>query len=140
MMKKILTYSELVLLPTFQERIKYLKLEGVIGEETFGFERYLNQKFYTSSLWRSIRNSVIIRDEGRDLGVKGYDISGKIIIHHLNPITIDDVLQMSDVVINPEFLITLSDKTHNYIHFGIENPHPIMVERKPNDTCPWRKN
>lgn len=136
---KIKTYSELKQLPTFRERFQYLKLEGSVGADTFGFDRYLNQLFYRSQKWKSIRNEVIIRDDGCDLGVEGYTIYGKIIIHHMNPITIDDIMNETDYLLNPEFLIATTHNTHNAIHYSDESlliSDPVI--RTKNDTCPWR--
>lgn len=136
----IKTYSELVTLPTFEERYRYLKLEGVVGADTFGFDRIFNQRFYTSVEWRRIRDIVITRDYGCDLGVEGFEIYGKIITHHLNPITMDDLDRRSEFLLNPEYLITTTPATHNAIHYGDEgllNTAPI--ERSKNDTCPWRQ-
>ena len=137
----ISTYSELITLPTFEERYRYLKLDGVIGEDTFGFDRYLNQEFYQRDQeWKRIRDFVIIRDQGCDLGVEGREIRGKILVHHMNPITKDDILKRSEFLLNPEYLICTLKSTHDAIHYGDENL--LMkgpVERKPNDTCPWRK-
>lgn len=138
-MKNIKTYSELITLPTFKERYKYLQLSGAVGEETFGFDRYINQKFYRSQEWKRVRDFVIIRDNGCDLGVEGYDIHGKILIHHMNPIRIDDIRFLSEYLINPEYLISTTLSTHNAIHYGDESllmAEPI--ERTPNDTCPWK--
>lgn len=134
---KIRTYSELCKLKTFRERFDYLAVKGVVGQETFGFERYLNQKFYSSREWRQIRNRVIDRDQGRDLGLDGYDIYGQIVIHHMNPIVTYDIVHSSDILLDPEYLICTSKATHNAIHYGemIEEP---VVERKKNDTCPWK--
>ena len=137
--KIIRTYSELITIPTFRERYEYLRLQGSVGEETFGFDRYLNQIFYRSQKWKSIRDHVIIRDNGCDLGVEGYDIHGKILIHHLNPITIRDIELETDFLLNPEFLICTTHNTHNAIHYGDSNllvAEPIVRTR--NDTCPWR--
>lgn len=137
--KIIRTYSELITIPTFRERYEYLRLQGSVGEETFGFDRYLNQIFYRSRKWKSIRDHVIIRDNGCDLGVEGYDIHGKILIHHLNPITIRDIELETDFLLNPEFLICTTHNTHNAIHYGDSNllvTEPIVRTR--NDTCPWR--
>ena len=135
------TYTELSKLPTYIERFDYLKLGGRVGADTFGFDRYLNQKFYRNDpLWRSTRDIVIIRDNGCDLGVEGYEIHGKIIVHHMNPITMDDIIKKRDWIYDPEFLICTVHNTHNAIHYGDENlliKGP--VERKPNDTCLWRK-
>ena len=138
-MKNIKTYSELITFPTFKERYKYLQLSGAVGEETFGFDRYINQKFYRSQEWKRVRDFVIIRDNGCDLGVEGYDIHGKILIHHMNPIHIDDIRLLSEYLMNPEYLISTTLSTHNAIHYGDESllmAEPI--ERTPNDTCPWK--
>lgn len=124
---------------TFKERFEYLRLGGKIGAETFGFDRYLNQIFYKSKEWRSIRNFVIIRDNGCDLGAEGYDVMGKIIIHHMNPISIEDIQRRSKFLLDPEYLITTVLPTHNAIHYGDESlliTEPI--ERTKDDTCPWR--
>lgn len=137
----IRTYSELVSLPTFEERFKYLQLNGRVGEETFGFDRYLNQVFYRSDEWRRIRDEVILRDNGCDLGVEGREIHGRILIHHMNPITKEDILKRSDYLLNPEYLICTVKSTHDAIHYGDENlliKGP--VERHKNDTCPWRRD
>lgn len=134
------TYSELSQLPTFHERFEYLKLDGIIGEDTFGFDRYLNQIFYKSKEWEAVRREVIIRDNGCDLGLDGYEIRGKILIHHMNPIRQQDILRRSEVLLNPEYLITTILSTHNAIHYGDANLLPVVpMERSMNDTCPWRK-
>ena len=137
----IKTYSELITFPTFEERYRYLKLDGVVGEDTFGFDRYLNQEFYQRDQeWKRIRDFIIIRDQGCDLGVEGREIRGKILVHHMNPITKDDILKRSEFLLNPEYLICTLKSTHDAIHYGDENL--LMkgpIERKPNDTCPWRK-
>lgn len=134
------TYSELAQLSTFRERFEYLKLDGTIGEDTFGFNRYLNQIFYKSKEWAAVRREVIIRDNGCDLGMDGYEIRGKILIHHMNPIRQQDILRRSDLLLNPEYLITTVLSTHNAIHYGDEKLLPIVpLERSRNDTCPWRK-
>lgn len=133
------TYSELVLLPTFKERFEYLKLSGVVGRDTFGFDRYLNQQFYRTSEWKKVRDAVIIRDNGCDLGVEGYEIYDRILIHHMNPITADDIIKHSDWILDPNQLICTSFRTHNAIHYGdisLIDKQPTI--RKPNDTCPWR--
>lgn len=136
----IRTYSELVRLPTFEERFEYLKLRGQVGYETFGPERYLNQELYRSKLWRSIRNKVIIRDESFDLGIEDYEIFDKVIIHHMNPITVEDVINRDPKIFNPEFLICVSDRTHRAIHYGDRKLLPkVAMERSKNDTCPWKK-
>lgn len=134
------TYSELIEIPTFEERYKYLKLSGVIGEETFGFDRYLNQIFYHSSEWKKIRNEVILRDNGCDLAFEGYDIFGKVLIHHMNPITLKDIAQRNLDILNPEYLICVSLDTHNAIHYGDDSKIITVVPtiRTANDTCPWR--
>lgn len=135
----IKTYSELITLPTFEERYRYLKLDGKVGEETFGFDRYLNQNFYKSDEWRSVRDYVIIRDNGCDLGIEGHEIYGRILIHHMNPITKDDVLRRSDFLLNPEYLICTIKNTHDAIHYGDENLLIIApIVRSKNDTCPWK--
>lgn len=136
---KIRTYSELITFDSFMDRFEYLKLGGKIGEDTFGYERYLNQKFYQSSEWRRIRDQVIVRDLGRDLGVIGYEISGKILIHHMNPIDTNDIIHSTEYLVDPEYLICVSHITHNAIHYGdasILVTEPIV--RTKNDTCPWR--
>lgn len=136
----IRSYSELITLPTFEERFKYLQLNGKVGEDTFGFDRYLNQIFYRSYKWRSIRNEVIIRDNGRDLGVEGYEIHGRVLIHHMNPITVADIELESEYLLNPEYLICTTHNTHNAIHYSDEKLLiNIPKERTQNDTCPWRK-
>ena len=139
-MRTIRTYSELITLPTFEDRYEYLKLNGKIGEETFGFDRYINQQLYQrSQKWKSIRDKVIIRDNGCDLSMEGYEIWGKIIIHHMNPITIEDIERESNFVFNPEYLISTSLNTHNAIHYGDENLLiKAPIERTKYDTCPWR--
>ena len=132
-------YSELILLPTFEERYKYLQLNGVIGDETFGFDRYINQMFYRSQEWRQVRDYVIVRDNGCDLGIEGHEIRGKILIHHMNPIGIKDIQQVNEFLLDPEYLITTMLSTHNAIHYGDEGllvTDPI--ERSKNDTCPWK--
>lgn len=139
----IKTYSYLKKLKTFEERLEYLKLDGIVGEDTFGFDRYLNQMFYTSKEWRLIRREVITRDLGCDLGVPGMDIIGeKIIIHHMNPISKDDILENTDFLLNPEYLIATTKRTHDIIHYGnrnIININKDPIIRTKNDTCPWRQ-
>ena len=136
----IRTYSELIKLETFEERFHYLELSGTVGAETFGFDRYLNQNFYTSDEWKRLRNQIIIRDNGCDLGVSGYDIHTVILIHHMNPISVKDVLAHNDLLINPEYLITTRLSTHNGIHYGDDSvlQSYSVIERRPGDTCPWR--
>lgn len=132
-------YSELISLPTFEERYRYLRLFGRVCEETFGFERYLNQVFYRSPEWRRIRNEVILRDCGCDLACKGREIFGQVIIHHMNPINAKDIRDRSDFLLNPEFLICTTPGTHQAIHYGDESLLIITpVARKRNDTCPWK--
>lgn len=136
----IRTYSELIKLPTFEERYRYLKLNGRVGEETFGFDRYLNQAFYKSDEWRKVRDEVIIRDNGCDLGIPDREIYGKVMVHHMNPITAADIRNRSDFLLNPEYLITTVKNTHDAIHYGDED---LLItappERSKNDTCPWKK-
>lgn len=135
----IRTYSELCRLGTFEERYEYLRLSGSVGESTFGFDRYLNQILYNSKRWKKVRDKVIIRDDGCDLGIDDYEIHGRIIIHHMNPITIEDVENESDLVYDLEFLISTAHNTHNAIHFGDTSLLPRKpIERKRNDTCPWK--
>lgn len=137
----IKTYSELLTFPTFEERYEYLRLKGRVGEETFGFDRYLNQIFYKSKEWRSVRDYVIARDNGCDLGIEGYEIFGQILIHHMNPITKEDILERKDVLLNPEYLITTVKNTHDAIHYGDRSLLVTApIERRKNDTCPWRKS
>lgn len=133
-------YSELIKLPTFEERYRYLRLGGVVGEETFGFDRYLNQKFYSSDPeWLEVRDAVIIRDNGCDLGMEDREIRGRIIVHHMNPITKDDLLRRTKYLLDPEYLICTVKNTHDAIHYGDEDLLiKAPVERSKNDTCPWR--
>lgn len=136
----IRTYSELITLPTFEERFEYLRLDGEIGLQTFGFDRYMNQIFYQSYQWKRIRDEVIIRDNGCDLGIEGFEINKQIMIHHMNSISIDDIEKQSDFLLNPEFLICTSHNTHNAIHYGDEKLLiTTPIERTKNDTCPWRR-
>lgn len=136
----IKTYSELITLPTFEERYRYLRLGGRVGEETFGFDRWLNQTFYRSHEWRAIRDEVIIRDAGCDLGMPDREIFGKILVHHMNPIRQKDILQRSKFLFDPEYLICTVKNTHDAIHYGDESLLIITpVERTKNDTCPWRR-
>lgn len=135
----IRTYNELMLLPTFEERFEYLKLSGRVGEETFGFDRWFNQKFYRSAEWKHLRDKVIIRDNGCDLGVEGREIYGKILIHHMNPISKKDILERTDLLLNPMYLISVTKQTHDAIHYSDDSilmKDPIV--RRRNDTCPWR--
>ena len=140
-MKKtiIRTYSELITLPTFEDRYRYLQLNGAVGKDTFGFDRYINQHFYRSKEWQRIRDEVIIRDNACDLGMEGYEIHGRIYVHHMNPIMVRDIQSNSDYLMNPEFLICTTHRTHNAIHYGDENLLArAPIERTKNDTCPWR--
>lgn len=139
------TYSELIRLPTFEERFEYLRLDGVVGESTFGFDRYLNQIFYHSEEWKAVRREVILRDSNGDcvldLGCDGHEIFGRVLIHHMNPISAKDIVRRADILLNPEYLISTMKSTHDAIHYGDESllafGKPIV--RKPNDTCPWRR-
>ena len=133
-------YTELSKLTTFNERFNYLKLDGIVGEETFGYDRILNQLLYKSKKWRKVRDEVLIRDNGGDLGLENYPINGRAIIHHMNPITVEDVLNDKPEIFDPESLITVSNSTHNAIHFSNENnSQKDPIERTQNDTCLWRK-
>lgn len=132
-------YSELKKLKSFEERFEYLRLDGKIGQDTFGFDRIFNQMFYKSREWKTVRNEVIVRDNGCDLGVEGYEIYGKILIHHMNPISLDDIRNSSDFLMNPEYLISTTLLTHNAIHYGDESLIiKAPIERTKNDTCPWK--
>lgn len=140
MSTKIKTYSDLIQLPTFIQRYRYLKLTGQVGEDTFGYDRYLNQILYHSGEWRRFRRDIIIRDNGCDLGCDGYEIAGKIIIHHINPITLKDIEQRNPMILDPENVISTIHNTHNAIHYGDESL--LMTEplvRTKNDTCPWKR-
>lgn len=135
----IRTYSELITLSTFKERYEYLKLDGRVGEDTFGWDRYLNQIFYKSKEWNRIRDQVIFRDLGCDLALEGFEIHGRILIHHMNPISKSDILDRSEFLLNPEYLICTTKATHDAIHYGnLDSPHNEPVIRTKNDTCPWR--
>lgn len=136
----IRTYSELSKLKNFKDRYNYLKLDGLVGEDTFGFDRYLNQKFYKSDEWKRVRNFVITRDNGCDLGVKDHEIIDNVIlVHHMNPITKDDIINKNDVLLDPEYMITVTKRTHDAIHYSDES---LLVDdiiiRSKNDTCPWK--
>jgi len=136
----IRTYSELSKLNTFEERYRYLKLNGAVGEETFGFDRFINQILYKSDEWKRCRRDIIIRDNGCDLGCEGFEVHGRILIHHINPITVDDIVNRNPKVFDPENLILTSHNTHNAIHYGDENLLiKAPIERSKNDTCPWRQ-
>jgi len=135
----IRTYNELCQFDTFEDRFNYLKLSGYVGEDTFGWDRYLNQIFYRSKEWRQIRNYVISRDNGCDLGIEGYEISGTVYIHHINPITKDDIICKTPFLTDPQYMVSVSLLTHNAIHYGSEPPiKKTEVIRTPNDTCPWK--
>ncbi len=132
-------YSELIRLKTFEERFEYLRIGGLVGESIFSFERYLNQALYTSQKWRLLRNKILVRDNGLDLGVPGHEIFGKIIVHHMNPLTREQFHEPDESMFDPEFLICVSEMTHRAIHYGdinLLNRGP--AERRPNDTCPWK--
>lgn len=138
---KIKSYRELIRLNSYEDRLAYLRIFGRVGEDTFGFDRYLNQQFYRSAEWKRLRKEIFLRDNGCDLGVVGYDIldPGSIIIHHINPLSINDFSSKSDWLMDPDNLITVSRYTHNLIHFGDAERIPIAYTRSPNDTCPWKK-
>ena len=139
-MEVIRTYTELTKLPTYEERFAYLRLDGTVCDETFGNDRYLNQILYKSPRWRKVRRLVILRDNGCDLGIEDYEIRGRIIVHHMDPITLDDIIHERDSVFNPEYLICTAHNTHNAIHYGDESLLVTApIERSKNDTCPWRK-
>jgi hypothetical protein len=131
------TYDELISLDTFDERYNYLRLNGKVADLTFGFDRYLNQVFYKSDIWNKVRRDVIIRDLGCDLGMEGYELHGRILIHHMNPISINDILDRTDYLTNKNYLITTCLNTHNAIHYGNRSPN-VITERRRGDTCPWK--
>ena len=136
----IRTYSELIAIPTFEERFKYLQLNGNVGDETFGYDRMFNQRFYSSLEWKRLRDEIIFRDNGCDLGILDRRIMGKILIHHMNPIMLEDIQKSSEFLLNPEYLICTSFETHNAIHYGDENLlFKAPIERTKYDTCPWRQ-
>ena len=138
-MERIRTYSELITFPTFEERYQYLRLNGSVGRETFGFDRYMNQFFYRSPEWKKVRNEVIARDNGCDLGMEGREIFGRVLIHHMNPISPEDIRDRSDLLLNPEFLITTAHNTHQAIHYGDESLLILPpIQRARYDTCPWK--
>lgn len=132
------TYSEMITLPTFQERYNYLKLDGGVGIETFGFDRYVNQNLYRSSQWKTTRNNVIIRDRGCDLATDGYTLFGRLIVHHINPLTLEQIEERDPAVFDMDNLVLTCIDTHNAIHYGEVRDFSGPIERKPNDTCPWR--
>lgn len=134
-------YSELITLPTLQERYEYLRLKSVVGESTFGSDRFLNQMFYSGSLWKTIRRDVILRDQACELGLPGYTIpdESKIFVHHMNPIDVDDLVDDTEFLTNPEYLICVSKRLHDAIHYGDKLPWGFeLQERRPGDTCPWK--
>ena len=135
----IRTYRECMQLPTFQERYRYLQIGGQVGKETFGFDRYLNQMLYRTPEWKRFRRDMIVRDNGCDLGCEGYEIYGNVLVHHINPITVEDVINRNPCIFDPNNVICTSLNTHNAIHYGDETlliTEPVV--RKPNDTCPWK--
>ena len=137
---KIRTYTELITRSTYEERLQYLMLYGKVAGETFGFDRYLNQRFYKSLEWRKVRDFVIMRDRGCDLALKGYEIEGKVYVHHMNPLTIEDIGENNEMLFNPDFLVCVSHETHNAIHYGIKKQDDMLViERSPDDTSPWKR-
>lgn len=133
-------YSELKNLETFEDRFDYLKLNGQVGRDTFGFDRYFNQQFYRSNEWKSVRDQVIVRDNGCDIGMPGHEITGKIYIHHMNPLTLNDIEESTENLLNPEYLVCVSHSTHNAIHYGDKSilERNKVVERTKGDTCPWK--
>ena len=140
MIQMFRTYSEMMTFKTFEERFNYLKLNGVVGQDKFGFDRYMNQRLYHNSKeWKAIRRRIIVRDNGCDLGIDGHEILDRIIVHHINPISIDDLLEHNPIIFDPDNLICVSHNTHNAIHYGDKNLLTIKpIERTKNDTCPWR--
>jgi len=137
-MAKIRTYQEMRRLQTFDDRFEYLRLGGGVGWATFGFDRDVNQRFYRSKEWYDIRQHVIYRDNGCDLGVIGYEIHGDLLVHHVNPMSVDDILRHDEWILNPNFLVTTTQKTHNAIHFGKPSPYPkVVMTRLPGDTRLW---
>lgn len=136
---KIRTYSEMIALPTYEERFDYLKLDGKVGKETFGYDRYLNQVLYNTEQWKKFRREIIIRDNACDLACEGYEINHRILVHHINPITVEDIVNRNPMIFDPENVVTTTHQTHNAIHYSdksllITKP----IERTRNDTCPWR--
>ena len=136
----IKTYSELMSFSTYEERFRYLQLKGAVGKDTFGYDRYLNQILYNSQEWKRFRDKIIIRDNGCDLACEGYDIHGRILVHHINPIRVDDVVNRNPIVFDPENVVCVTHNTHNAIHYGDESLLILApVERTKNDTCPWKR-
>ena len=135
------SYSEMTTMSEFDDRFRYAKLDGQVGKDTFGFDRYLNQQFYRSKEWKRLRDQIIIRDNGCDLGVLGHEISGKIYIHHLNPLSPEDITESTEKLFDPDNLVCVSAETHNAIHYGDESilEKNKIVERSPGDTCPWKR-
>lgn len=139
-MMKMRTYRELRMLNTFEDRYKYLKLNGSVGDDTFGFDRWINQQFYRSAEWKRVRDIVIVRDNGCDLGDPDHPIYGRILIHHMNPIRKEDFDENPDYLLNPDYLVCVSHDTHNAIHYGDESLlQKEWAPRKPNDTIPWKR-
>lgn len=135
---RIRTFHDLLDIPSFEERLEYLRLGGGVGRATFGFDRWVNQQFYTSYEWKHVRNIVIVRDNGCDLGIPGYEIHAEILIHHMNPLALNDILERPEWALDPNFLITTTHRTHNAIHYGGRSPYPkVVTERTPNDTKLW---
>lgn len=140
MKTSIKTYSELITIPTFEERYEYLRLQGRVGEETFGFDRWLNQVFYRTKEWKTVRDKVIVRDCGCDLAMFDRELQGRILVHHMNPILTRDIVNRTEFLLNPEYLICTSKNTHDAIHYGDSELLITMpIERSRNDTCPWRR-
>ena len=135
----IRTYSEMITLKTYEERFDYLKIGGRVGLETFGYDRYLNQILYNTKQWKKFRQEIIIRDNACDLACEGYEINYRILVHHINPITVEDIINRNPMIFDPENAITTTHRTHNAIHYGDKNLLVLQpMERTPNDTCPWR--
>ena len=135
----IRTYSEMITLKTYEERFDYLKIGGQVGLETFGYDRYLNQILYNTKQWKKFRREIIIRDNACDLACEGYEINYRILVHHINPITVEDIINRNPMIFDPENAITTTHRTHNAIHYGDKNLLILQpMERTPNDTCPWR--
>lgn len=135
----IRTYSEMITLKTYEERFDYLKIGGQVGRETFGYDRYLNQILYNTKQWKTFRREIIIRDNACDLACEGYEINYRILVHHINPITVEDIINRNPMIFDPENAITTTHRTHNAIHYGDKNLLVLQpMERTPNDTCPWR--
>lgn len=138
---KIRTYRELIQMPTLKERFRYLKLSGAVGKATFGYDRYLNQNFYRSQDWKRLRNEIIVRDDGCELGLEDHPIAGRIFIHHMNPIDDEDIINSTEYLMNPDYLVCVSHDMHNAIHYGNEDilRAKDFMPRTPNDTCPWKE-